>query len=131
MRILYKVDKIGLEGIVSELQKKPESDFDPAPFLSNEAVLKVRSYLDIQGSNTERLNKAKNVFSGIKIAEEGIVELEKIISFLAPLEVPAEFVSIDFSIARGLDYYTGPVMETILLDAKRFGSIFSGGRKIR
>jgi len=44
------------------------------------------------------------------------------------MNIPEKFVNIDFSIARGLDYYTGPVFETVLLDAPEFGSVFSGGR---
>ncbi|MEA3449464.1 MAG: histidine--tRNA ligase [Patescibacteria group bacterium] len=128
MHILDKIDKIGLDGVVKELQKKPESDFDPAPFLSNKAVDKVRVYLAIKGTNKEKLNRAKDVFKDILVAKTGIEELEEILSFLNVLAVPEKFISIDFSIARGLDYYTGPVMETVLLEAREFGSIFGGGR---
>jgi len=128
MRILDKLDKIGLEQMLSQLRSEPETPFDYAPSLSEEAVEKIRAFLSIEGSNEQKLELCKNVFKDIKIAEEGICELEQILQYLNGMGMPPEFFEIDFSIARGLDYYTGPVMETILLDAPEFGSIFSGGR---
>ncbi|MCP4693979.1 MAG: histidine--tRNA ligase, partial [Desulfobacterales bacterium] len=68
------------------------------------------------------------VFKGVAIAEEGIDELRRILEYLPAMEIEMDKVDVDFSIARGLDYYTGPVMEQVLLDAPEFGSIFSGGR---
>ncbi len=62
------------------------------------------------------------------MAEEGIDELRQILNYIAGMGIPSQAVDIDFSIARGLDYYTGAVMETILLDAPEFGSVFGGGR---
>lgn len=124
MQILDKIDKIGMEAVIAELKKSPESGDDVAPGLSDEAAEKIKSYLGIAGDNKEKLDKCREIFNGVEIAEEGITELEQIIKYLEGLET----ISIDFSIARGLDYYTGPVFETILNDAPGFGSIFSGGR---
>ncbi len=128
MQILDKIDKIGIDNVVKELKQEPESEFDLAPALNDEAIQKIKQYLEIKGNNTEKLQKCKDIFAGNKIAEEGIQELEQIMIFLTALDIPESAVAIDFSIARGLDYYTGPVMETILNDAPKFGSIFSGGR---
>lgn len=128
MRILDKLDKIGLDGVMAELGNEPETDFDPAPHLPNHAIESVRSFLNIEGNNVQKLELCRSVFRGVSIAEEGIDELEQVLSYLEGMGMPSEFFEIDFSIARGLDYYTGPVMETVLLDAPQFGSVFSGGR---
>lgn len=127
-RILDKIDKIGLEQALVELGEEPEGDFDPRPNLSPESLEKVEAFIGIKGDNQEKLIKIYQIFAGIKIAEEGIEELEQILKFTKDLGVPVEKVLIDFGIARGLDYYTGPVMETYLTSAPEFGSVFSGGR---
>lgn len=128
MRILDKIDKVGIEKVLKELQLKPNTEHDSAPNLSDEAISKVRNYLLIEGNNAERIEKARVIFKGIKIAEEGLFELEQILNYSKIIDISEDFIKIDFSIARGLDYYTGPVMETLLLDAPEFGSIVSGGR---
>ncbi|MEI6378793.1 MAG: histidine--tRNA ligase [Candidatus Falkowbacteria bacterium] len=127
-RILDKLDKIGLDQVLFELTQEPDSIFDPAPNLSSEAGEKIKSFINIDGDNYEKLIKAKTVFAGLSIAEDGIKELEQILGFTADLGVPSDKVLVDFGVARGLDYYTGPVMETSLLTAPEFGSVFSGGR---
>ncbi|MBF0550727.1 MAG: histidine--tRNA ligase [Deltaproteobacteria bacterium] len=128
MRILDKLDKIGIDRVLQELGKEPHDSFDPAPHLSSDGIDKIKAYLAISGSNPAKLDQCQRVFSGIKVAEEGLEELRQITDYLAAMEIPVEHVQIDLSIARGLDYYTGPVMETILLDAPHIGSVFSGGR---
>jgi histidyl-tRNA synthetase len=57
-----------------------------------------------------------------------VEELRTIIDTLEALQIPEENVALDLSIARGLDYYTGPVFEAVLTDAPEFGSVFGGGR---
>lgn len=128
MRILDKIDKIGLESVVIELRRHPHNDFDPTPCLSAEGIAKIKSFLSMQGDNFEKIKQCKNIFAGIKVAQEGIKELEIILDYIFAMEIQSEVIQINFSIARGLDYYTGPVMETVLLDASQFGSVFSGGR---
>jgi histidyl-tRNA synthetase len=128
-RILDKVDKIGLDAVEKELAQEPANDFDPKPNLSAPAIAKIKSFLGLQGGNEEKLKSALEIFQGIKIAEEGLAEITEILKFCFYLGVPAQNLVVDFSVARGLDYYTGPVMETVLLDAPpELGSIFSGGR---
>ncbi len=128
MRILDKLDKIGLEKVMAELQIEPADPLDTAPQLSDDAVRSIRAFLDLKGENEEKLRRCRKVFEGVAVAQEGIQELEEILAYSQAMGVPTKFAEIDFSIARGLDYYTGPVMETILLDAPEFGSIFGGGR---
>ncbi|MCD4705121.1 histidine--tRNA ligase [bacterium] len=128
MLILDKIDKIGLDGVFQELQKAPDNEYDPAPNLSKENINKIKSYLEIDGDNHKKLKQCQKIFENIPIALEGINELQEIIKLTESLEIPSKILKIDFSIARGLDYYTGPVMEASLLDAPEFGSVFSGGR---
>lgn len=128
MRILDKMDKIGFEAVVLELKREPINDFDPAPNLSKTGIEKIQEFLKIAGDNHVKITRSRDIFSGISIAEEGLDELEEILKHLSFLAIPENTVQINYSIARGLDYYTGTVMETLLLDAPQFGSVFSGGR---
>jgi histidyl-tRNA synthetase len=128
MRILDKLDKIGIDHVLKELQAVSETPYFPAPQLSSEAIEKIRSFLTLKGENTQKIAQCRELFHGIDIAQEGLEELSLILNYLHSMNIPEKFVNIDFSIARGLDYYTGPVFETVLLDAPEFGSVFSGGR---
>jgi len=128
MRILDKLDKIGKKGVFKELARPPESLEDPAPHLSEASISKVASFLDIDGTNDQKISSCEKLFVGIDIAMNGISELKEIFKCLSAMKIPLTKIEIDFSIARGLDYYTGPVMEMELLDAPQFGSVFSGGR---
>lgn len=128
MRILDKIPKIGFNQVLSELQMTPENEYDPSPGLLPDAITRISRFLEISGSNSIKLDQAEAVFHRISIAQEGISELRQIISYLSDFGVPEGTVEIDFSIARGLDYYTGPVFESVLVDAPEFGSVFSGGR---
>ncbi len=128
MRILDKLDKIGKNEVKKQLTAKPENELSQQPALSEEAVKKVDAYLDIQGTNKEKLDKCQSIFSGNDMVEKGISELRKILDYIEIADIPDGFVKVDFSIARGLDYYTGPVFEAVLLDVPQFGSVFGGGR---
>jgi histidyl-tRNA synthetase len=128
MRTLDKLDKIGLDEVIKLLQSPPENKFDPSPNLSDDSIEKIKSFLALEGENRAKLDNCKNLFEEVRDAKEGVEELLEIINYLDALQVPSEYIEINFSIARGLDYYTGPVMETILSDAPEFGSVFSGGR---
>ncbi|MFR7893077.1 MAG: ATP phosphoribosyltransferase regulatory subunit [Dysosmobacter sp.] len=60
--------------------------------------------------------------------DQGLAELNTVVKYLAAFGVPAENFAVDLTIARGLDYYTGTVYETTLLDHPEIGSVCSGGR---
>jgi histidyl-tRNA synthetase len=128
MRILDKLDKIGLDAVAAELTAAPVSGHDPKPFLTASALEKITSFITLSGDNRQKLDQCRRTFAGIATAEEGIAELEQVLCHLAQMDISREDVDIDFHIARGLDYYTGPVMETTLADAPEFGSVISGGR---
>ncbi len=128
MRILDKLDKIGLEKVIEELKADPTDECSPLPNLKDDAINKIKEYLALEGNNSELLAKCEKIFEGINIAQEGINELKQIIEYSKAMKVPENFIQINFSIARGLDYYTGQVIETSLLDAPEFGSVLGGGR---
>jgi histidyl-tRNA synthetase len=128
-RILDKIDKIGLENVVVELQRKPENDFDKSALaLSDFSIKKIKEFLGLSGKNQLLLTNTKTFFAGVAIAEEGITECEKIMLNLSEAGISEEFWQFDLSIARGLGYYTGPVFETMLKELPEIGSVFSGGR---
>jgi histidyl-tRNA synthetase len=114
MRILDKLDKIGIDRVLKELQATPENPDIPAPQLSSEAIEKIRSFLSLKGDNSQKIAQCQELFPEINIAQEGLEELSLILNYLHSMNIPEKYVDIDFSIARGLDYYTGPVFETIL-----------------
>jgi len=128
-RILDKLDKIGLEEVLRELQKEPDNQFDEtATALDIESAKKIREFLSLSGRNRELLAKAEDFFRGVSVAEEGIRECEKIMENLVGLDIPEDNWKFDLSVARGLGYYTGPVFETTLTELPEIGSVFSGGR---
>jgi histidyl-tRNA synthetase len=91
--------------------------------------VKIREFLSLPtATRTEVIGELRKLFKGIPSADEAIGELAEICSYLDALAIPVEQVYIDLSIARGLDYYTGPVFEASLLEAPEFGSVFGGGR---
>ena len=63
-----------------------------------------------------------------EVFDTGLTELETVVKYLAAFGVPEENFAVDLTIARGLDYYTGTVYETTLLDHPEIGSVCSGGR---
>jgi len=128
MRILDKLDKIGLQGTLNLLKESPKTDFDPMPNLSDDAITKIQTFLTISGNNRDKLSQCDALFKHSSTGCEGVMELRQILDYCQCMTISDPVIQIDFSIARGLDYYTGPVMEMILPDAPEFGSVFSGGR---
>ena len=116
-----KLDKIGLDKVRLELQSKGFTDSQ---------LERLEPILLLQGSNEEKLNWLADYFSQSTSASEigllGVEELRYIIKNTASLELNTE-VCIDLSLARGLSYYTGAILEVKALDAQ-IGSISGGGR---
>ena len=92
-----KLDKIGLEKVKEELALKN---------LSAGQINIIENYLTLSGSNEEKLSQAKKLFQNIDEGKKGIEELEFILNYLG-----SEKVQIDFTLARGLNYYTGIIYE--------------------
>jgi histidyl-tRNA synthetase len=118
LRILDKTDKIGEKKVMEELKK----------VISAVSCERIENFLTISGNADECSSRAKKLFSGNTMAQEGIQELEIIAKNLNWSGIPSKNWRINFQTVRGLGYYTGPVFETFLPDYKEIGSIFSGGR---
>jgi histidyl-tRNA synthetase len=111
-----KLDKIGLEKVKEELSQKG---------LDNGQIVIIEKYLAITGSSEEKLTDIKSLFGDNATGKKGIEEIEYIIS--APLPAHYSLISIDFTLARGLNYYTGIIFEVKALGVQ-MGSIGGGGR---
>jgi histidyl-tRNA synthetase len=131
-RVLDKLDKIGIDGVAAELtagRVDASGDRIPGLGLTQAHVAKVKEFLAVpKGTRRAVLEDLQRLFSKTPSASEALGELAAICGSLDGLEIPDSHVALDQSIARGLDYYTGPVFEAILTDAPEFGSVFGGGR---
>ncbi len=116
MRVIDKLEKIG-EGKVRELL---------APLMPASGIDRIFELFTRQGTPQEILEEVGR-FSGNRETREGVATLEALFSHLTAMEL-CEVTTLDLSIARGLDYYSGAVFETTLLDRPDFGSVMSGGR---
>lgn len=130
-RIIDKMDKIGMDGVKAELQRQPDNSFDEnALALSDQQTAMVMDFLTIGRSDPENmLDKLSAILGdGSVSGKEGVEELQQIVAALTALGIPRRFWQLDLNVARGLDYYTGPVFETYLTKLPDLGSVFSGGR---
>ena len=113
-----KLDKIGPEKVEEELK---------ANGLSADQILVIRNYLQISGTNTEKLNSIKTLLGNDANGKTGIQELEFILDYMQKDNKPDESVTVDFTLARGLNYYTGLIYEVKAKNVE-MGSIGGGGR---
>ena len=120
MRTVDKLDKIGAEAVRSILI----DDFA----VSEEAAAEVLAFIGIKGTNAEVLSALEQYRGRNDLFDTGLDELTTVTKYLAAFGVPEENFAVDLTIARGLDYYTGTVYETTLLDHPEIGSVCSGGR---
>lgn len=90
---------------------------------------KLETFVQYKGSPWEMLQRLKDdkVFAGHKEGEQTIKDMEVLFSYLDAMKI-IDNISFDFSLARGLDYYTGVIYEAVLTDQDRVGSISGGGR---
>ncbi len=120
MRLVDKLEKIGAEKVGLAL-------YDDLG-LSQDAVDDILSFMTIRGSNREVLDRLAEYRGQNEVFDQGLDELEAVCRYLAAFGVPESHFQVDLTIARGLDYYTGTVYETQLLDYPEIGSPCSGGR---
>ena len=120
MRTVDKLDKIGAEKVKGILITDCGLTGGQA-----EEILK---FIAITGSNAEVLAALENYAGRNEIFDLGLAELKAVTENLGAFGVPEENFAVDLTIARGLDYYTGTVYETTLLDHPEIGSVCSGGR---
>lgn len=117
-RSIDKLDKIGLSRVKDELAENQI----PEPVIE-----KLLALLQIEGDPATVLNALSEQLGDSEIAREGIAELEELNSYLTTLGVPDKFYRMNVSMVRGLEYYTGPIYETVVEEPK-IGSITGGGR---
>ena len=120
MRTVDKLDKIGAEKVGEILV----DDCGLTRGLADE-ILK---FIAIRGTNAEVLSALEGYRGRNETFDLGLDELTTVTKNLAAFGVPEENFAVDLTIARGLDYYTGTVYETTLLDHPEIGSVCSGGR---
>ena len=120
MRTVDKLDKIGPDKVRSILVE----DTGVAP----EAADEVLRFIAISGSNAEVLSSLECYLGRNEMFDRGYEELSAVVRYLSAFGIPEENFRVDLTIARGLDYYTGTVYETAMLDHPEIGSVCSGGR---
>lgn len=119
MRIIDKLEKIGKENVKLELLKLN---------IEEEIVDKILEFISISGDNEEKIEALEKLNIKNEVFEKGLFELKEVVKYIRLFGVPEGNFSIDLTIARGLDYYTGTVYETFLDNYREIGSVCSGGR---
>ena len=120
MRTVDKLDKIGADKVRVILMEDCG--------LSEEQADEILKFIAITGTNEEVLAALENYAGENEMFDQGLKELKAVCVNLAAFGVPERNFAVDLTIARGLDYYTGTVYETTLLDHPEIGSVCSGGR---
>lgn len=119
LRTIDKIEKIGEEAVIKELMDLG---------VEEGAVKKVMEFIKIKGENDQVLKALGELGVNSEVFKEGYDELSKVVHYIRCFNVPEKNFRIDLTIARGLDYYTGTVYETILDNYPSIGSVCSGGR---
>jgi histidyl-tRNA synthetase len=117
-RPIDKLGKIGIKGVRAEMSENGIPD---------EVITKMIDLLSVEGSDAELLDDLGVRLADYPLAVEGVAELRELVGYLRALGIPDANYEIDFSMVRGLDYYTGPIFETVV-DEPKIGSITGGGR---
>jgi histidyl-tRNA synthetase len=112
-----KLDKIGLENVNAELINKG---------LSKESVSNLQPFLGLAGDTSEKISKLANLLNGSETGMKGIDELRALFSYISNSSLSCE-IELDLTLARGLNYYTGAIIEVKSQDVS-IGSICGGGR---
>ena len=120
MRTVDKLDKIGAEKVRTLLVDECG--------VSAESADEILKFIAITGGNEQVLAALESYRGRNEVFDEGLDQLNTVVKYLSAFGIPAENFAVDLTIARGLDYYTGTVYETTLLDHPEIGSVCSGGR---
>ena len=121
MRTVDKLDKIGGDKVRNLLVGEDIG-------LSGESADEILKFIAIRGNNAQVLSALEGYRGRNELFDQGLDELTTVVKYLAAFGVPEDHFAVDLTIARGLDYYTGTVYETTMLDHPEIGSICSGGR---
>lgn len=119
LRTIDKLEKAGEAVVLKELKELG---------VNEETAEKILSFIGIKGSVEEIVNGLKKMETENALFLEGREELAKVCEYIKYLGIPDKNYAVDLTIARGLDYYTGTIYETILNNYPSIGSVCSGGR---
>ena len=119
LRAIDKIDKIGAEKVLAEL-----TDLG----IDGEKGEKILAFIGLSGSADEKISSLRQLGIESDTFNTGVDELEQTVKNMRLFGIDESYFDIDLTIARGLDYYTGTVYETVLDDYKSLGSVCSGGR---
>jgi histidyl-tRNA synthetase len=119
MQSIDRLEKIGIEAVKEELKNIN---------LSEKVIEQLFAFIELRGSNEVVISGLSNLGIQNDIFTEGVKELTEVLTIIKQLGVPESNFTIDLTIARGLDYYTGTVYETRLDEYPEIGSVCSGGR---
>jgi len=117
---LDKIEKIGEEAVKEELRGKAK--------LGEKEILAIMRFTKISGENSEKLAEIEKIVKGNAKGEEGLKELKELVALFGKYDVAKKCkLVVDFSLVRGLDYYTGPIFE-VKIPEGGVGSVAGGGR---
>ena len=117
--VLDKTDKIGIDGVMKELKDRN---------LSDDSINLLKSLLDIKGTNQEKIENLMTIFDSNNISLNGVDLLDEIIYTSQKFNLNNINIKVDLSLARGLSYYTGTIIEVSSPKEYEIGSIGGGGR---
>lgn len=120
LRAIDKLAKIGPQGVAEEIQTTAG--------VSPDQARRIIEMVEIRGTNDEMLEQLRPLVVGSEHGRRGVARLAELMTILTSAGVSTQHLQLDLSIARGLDYYTGTVLETTLEDLPAIGSVCSGGR---
>ncbi|MCA1760093.1 MAG: histidine--tRNA ligase, partial [Bacteroidales bacterium] len=112
-----KLEKIGLEKVNQELAEKG---------VAAEAIEKLQPILALKGDTSEKMDQLKTILANSEIGLKGVNELQTLFGYLERMDLKTE-MELDLTLARGLNYYTGAIIEVKTTDTE-MGSICGGGR---
>ena len=117
-RAIDKLEKIGIEGVKEELKKYGFSDNN---------IKKMEGILSVEGSNSEKIKNLKKILENTPGFSLFYDEVNDLLNYAEEFKIPTKVIKFNPFLARGLDYYTGPIFETTITSPK-IGSITGGGR---
>ncbi len=117
--ILDKTDKIGVDGVIKELKERD---------LPDNSINQLKTLLNFQGTNQEKIKNLRSLFNSNQILSNGVDLIEEIIKTSQKFNFSNININLDLSLARGLSYYTGTIIEVSSPEEFNIGSIGGGGR---
>jgi histidyl-tRNA synthetase len=119
LRALDKLPKVGADAVIAEMEQGG---------VSKDQGRQLLRLAGMEGSNAEILERLRKEFGDNPKAAEGTARLTELMQVAGQAGIDEQRIRLDLAIARGLDYYTGTIYETFLLDLPSIGSVCSGGR---